>query len=275
LAEEKDQMLVLAHRAELLDQAVDKIRRANPDLLAEVEQADRIASPDSDVIVASAATLGRKGSGRLGRLDRDRFRLSVVDEAHHVTADSYIRILDHLGVFAPETNKLLVGFTATPKRGDGQGLDRVFQKIVFSRSLQEMIKAEYLSPVAGYRVETDVDLSGVKIRMGDYVTAQLSRAVNVTGRNDLVVRVFRDLLQKRQTLCFCVDVAHAYSLAEAFKRDGIPAGVVNGEMDREKRGQVLHDFSQGQLRVLANCMVFNKKTRTGQLGGYQPRKQGG
>ena len=37
----KKQMLVLAHRAELLDQARDKIMLANPDLRVEVEQAGR------------------------------------------------------------------------------------------------------------------------------------------------------------------------------------------------------------------------------------------
>ncbi len=74
----KKQMLVLAHRAELLDQARDKIRRANPDLRVEVEQAGRSAGPDSHVVVASVPTLGRKASKRLNRLDPDRFFLIVV-----------------------------------------------------------------------------------------------------------------------------------------------------------------------------------------------------
>jgi len=56
----KKQMLVLAHRAELLDQACDKLRRANPDLRVEIEQAGRIADPNSHVVVASVPTLGRK-----------------------------------------------------------------------------------------------------------------------------------------------------------------------------------------------------------------------
>ena len=41
----KKQMLVLAHRAELLDQACDKLRQANPDLRVEIEQAGRVADP--------------------------------------------------------------------------------------------------------------------------------------------------------------------------------------------------------------------------------------
>jgi len=254
----KKQMLVLAHREELLDQARDKLIRANPDLNVAIEQAGRSADPDSDVVVASVPTLGRKGSKRLQRLDPERFFLIVVDEAHHATAATYIRILEHFGVFAPDTQKLLAGFTATPKRGDGQGLDAVFQKIVFSQSLPEMIQSGYLSPVAGYRVETEIDLSRVKTRMGDFVVSHLSQTVNVEARNDLVVKVFQSHLKDRQTLCFCVDVAHTYCLADAFNRAGIPAAAVSGEMDRSERTKALEDFHKGRIRVLANCMVLTE-----------------
>ena len=254
----KNRMLVLAHRAELLDQARDKIRAANPDLRVEVDQADRTAGPDCDVVVASVATLGRKGSKRLERLDPDRFFLIVVDEAHHATASTYKRVLEYFGVFAPGTSKLLVGFTATPKRGDGVGLDAVFQEIVFSRSLPEMIQAGYLSPVAGYRVETDIDLSRVKTRMGDFVASQLSETVNVTQRNRIIVDVFRSHLEGKQTLCFCVDVAHAQSLADAFNREGIRAAAVSGDMDRFVRAKLLEDFSSGRIQVIANCMVLTE-----------------
>ena len=109
-------MLVLAHRQELLDQACDKIRQANHRLCVAVEQAGRSADTDCDVVVASVPTLGRKGSTRLQRLDPDRFFLIVIDEAHHATAATYKRVLEYFGVFAPETRKLLVGFTAEKSR---------------------------------------------------------------------------------------------------------------------------------------------------------------
>ena len=254
----RNQMLVLAHRAELLEQACDKIRRANPDLKIAVEQAGRIADPDCDVVVASVPTLGRRGSKRLSRLDPNRFFLIVVDEAHHATATTYKRVLDFFGVFEAETPKLLVGFTATPKRGDGQGLDAVFQEIVFSRSLPDMIHAGYLAPVAAYRVETDIDLSRVKTRMGDFVTSHLSEAVNIAPRNDLVVNVFRSKLKDRQTLCFCVDVAHTRILSKAFNSAGIPAAAVSGDMDRAARVKALENFHAGRTQVLANCMVLTE-----------------
>ncbi len=254
----KKRMLVLAHREELLDQAREKILRANPDLKVEVEQAARSAGPSTDVVVASIPTLGRKGSKRLASLDPEAFYLIVVDEAHHAIAATYRRVLNHFRVFDKETPKLLVGFTATPKRGDRQGLQSVFEEISYSKSLPEMIAAGYLSPVSGYRVETDVDLTRVRTRMGDFVASQLSEAVNVSARNDLVVEVFKDHLAERQSLCFCVDVAHSKSLAEAFMEADVPAAAVTGEMPTDTRRKALDDFSSGRVRVLTNCMVLTE-----------------
>lgn len=77
--------LVLAHREELITQAVDKIR-AVTGLIPEVEMADYRASLHAPVVVASVQTLVR--SSRRERWPRDHFGLVVVDEAHHSLADS-------------------------------------------------------------------------------------------------------------------------------------------------------------------------------------------
>lgn len=254
----KKQMLVLAHRAELLHQARDKILKANPDLKVEIEQADRYAGVSSDVVVASIQTLGRLGSKRLEQMDPDRFFLIVVDEAHHATAETYGRVLEHLGVFQDDTRKLLVGFTATPKRGDGTGLEMVFQDIVFSRSLPEMVDAGYLVPLAGYRVETKVDLSRVRTRMGDFVNAQLSKEVNIGERNALIVDVFLRYLRDKPTLCFCVDVEHAYHVAEEFAARGISATALTGKTETLEREEILKNFREGRIQVLTNCMVLTE-----------------
>jgi len=254
----KHRMLVLAHREELLEQARDKILHANPSLRVGIEQAGRKADPDAQVVVASVPTLGREGSKRLERLEPEQFYLVVVDEAHHAVAQTYKRVIERFGFLAGDEKRLLVGFTATPKRGDSVGLNAVFQEISFSRNLPEMVEAGYLCPIVGWRVETEVDLSRVRTRLGDFVTSSLADAVNVTERNALVVKVFLDRLADRQTLCFCVDVAHTEDLAEAFRRAGVAAAAVTGDMDPDARKKALEDFSAGRVRVLTNCMVLTE-----------------
>ncbi|MHC4870650.1 MAG: DUF790 family protein [Planctomycetota bacterium] len=254
----KKRMLVLAHRKELLDQAKEKIIRVAPHLKVEIEQGQSKASDDADVIVASVPTLGRKDSERLAKLDPEQFFIIVVDEAHHATAETYRRIFNYFKLYDEGSRRLLIGFTATPRRGDGQGLGQVFQKITMSRNLPEMIEQGYLSPIIGYRVETTVDLRGVKSRMGDFVVSQLAESVNIKSRNELVIDVFKKHLKTRKTICFCVDVEHASALAEEFRSSGIAADTVNGSMQTDKRVEVLEKFRKGEISVLTNCMVLTE-----------------
>lgn len=254
----KKRLLILAHRDELLAQAREKLLLANPNLKVEIERAEQHASAESDVVVASVPTLGRASSARLARLDPEQFFLLVVDEAHHATAPTYRRVLEHFGVFKPGSAKLLVGFTATPRRADSHGLNEVFQEIAFSRSLPEMVAAGFLAPLTGYRIETAIDLSRVRVRHGDFVPRGLSEAVNVQPRNALVAKVYRDLLAGKPALCFCVDVAHAREQAEAFRQAQIPAAAVVGEMEAEERRRALDEFRAGRLAVLTNCQVLTE-----------------
>src|SRR2546426_3819363 len=193
----RKRLLVLAHREELLIQAQDQFRSIDSDLKVEIEQAGERASADAQVVVASVPTLARTAS-RLSQLHPDDFSIIVVDEAHHAVAPSYRRIFDHFGLFASGTVRYLVGFTATPRRGDKQGLGEVFEEVCYARDLREMIAEGYLSRIRGWRVDTDLSLDSVKVSHGDFVESQLSRVVNTGSRNSLLVKAYRDLADRRR-----------------------------------------------------------------------------
>ena len=101
--------LVLAHRDELIQQAVDKLTWINPGLDIGVVKAER-DEHRAQVVVASVQTLTRKA--RLSRLRPD-FDTIVVDEAHHAPAKSYQRILRYLHARRAD-GPLVLGVTATP-----------------------------------------------------------------------------------------------------------------------------------------------------------------
>src|SRR5882762_11414632 len=134
----KKRLLVLAHREELLLQARDTFRSIDPELKAEIEQAGARAAADAKVVIASVPTLARNGA-RLSRLQPYEFSIIVVDEAHHAVAPSYRRIFDHFGLFESGASRYLIGFTATPRRGDKQGLGEIFEDVCYAREMREMI----------------------------------------------------------------------------------------------------------------------------------------
>ena len=139
----KKRLLVLAHREELLTQAEQRFRsrRVDPGLKIGIERAEERAASDTQVVIASVQTLAHGQGARLSGLIPDDFSIIVVDEAHHAVAESYRRSLTIFGLFKPETSRYLVGFTATPRRGDKQGLGEVFQEVCYARDLRQMIGA--------------------------------------------------------------------------------------------------------------------------------------
>lgn len=253
----KKRLLVLAHREELLLQAEDKFRLVGPELVVGIEQASARAPTGAQVVIASVATLARSPK-RLERLEPDDFSIIIVDEAHHAVAPSYRRILEHFGLFESQPERLLVGFTATPRRGDHQGLGDVFEDVCFARDMRQMIAHGFLAPVVGWRTDTGLSLDQVQRRRGEFVESQLARAVNTAERNALIVRTWREFAPGRRTIVFCVDVAHAKDMQRAFSAKGIRAGAVWGELPREERQAVLKRFSVGEIDVITNCNLLTE-----------------
>lgn len=253
-------VLVLAHRDELLTQAKQKIEaallRANDSRLVEVERGQSRASKNASVLVASIRSLheGRIGKALAGR----NIALVIYDECHHAVADANRRVLEAIGVFDPQWPGTLVGFTATTRRADGRALGEVFQEIVAERSLQQMIADGYLRALRGLRIETKVSLAGVEMRGDDFDQDALEDAVDVETRNKLVARSITELCRDRRTIAFCVGVRHAEHLCAALNRMGVRAGIVCGEMPKADRQRTLSMFREGRLQVITNVGVLTE-----------------
>ena len=143
-------MLILSHREELVEQP-----RKYFDCSFGVERA-ALRSYDEEVVSASVQSLVR----RLHRFRPDEFGLIICDEAHHAAANTYRKIFDH---FRPEK---LIGFTATPNRGDKVRLDTVFSQIIFQRDLRWGIEHGYLCNIFCRRANIGYDLSQVRTQRG-------------------------------------------------------------------------------------------------------------
>lgn len=254
----RSRALVVAHRSELLDQAIDKLRRIlGPDRRIAKEQADERAPREADVVVASLRSLSTE---RIARLTAERpFDLVIYDECHHAPADDNQRVLRELGAFQRGWEGLLVGFTATTGRGDRRGLEEVFQEIVYTRSLPEMIRDGYLVGLRGVRVTTEEDLTSITgSPSADFGVGELAEMVDIRGRNALVARTIQELCRDRKTLVFCVTVQHARNLAKALNEVGVTAAPVWGEMPPEARAEVLQGLATGELHAVTNVGVLTE-----------------
>ena len=169
----------------------------------------------------------------------------LVHNCHHAAAGTYRKIFDH---FRPEK---LIGFTATPNRGDKVRLNDVFQKIIFQRDLCWGIENGYLCGIQCLRVNIGYDLSAVHTRQGDYAPGELDQAMD--GTADAIAEAYQKYA-KGATLIFAVSVRHAREIA-----DKIPGAVVVTGETRD-RAAIIRAFTDGEIPVLVNCMVFTEGT---------------
>lgn len=243
--------LVIAHREELIEQAAAKIRAVRPDLRVGVVKAERDEHQDADVIVASIQTLAVERR----RQAIENIGVVIVDECHHAAAPSYMTVLDHFGAWR---GLPVAGFTATMTRADG-GLAEVWQEVVFTLDILEMIEDGYLCDVRGKRVIVDgLDLDSVRTRAGDLQDGQLGQALEESDAGPVVAKAYQEHAADRPGVVFTPTVATAQSMAEAFTAAGIPAAAVWGDMPRDDRAATLDRYRAGDIQVLTNCMVLTE-----------------
>jgi ATP-dependent helicase IRC3 len=126
------QTLILAHRRELVEQAARHCSKTYPNKTVQVELGSNHASGYADITVASIQSI--MSGDRIMKFDPARFKLLLVDEAHHIVAPNYLEILKHFGIRPQlESSPALVGVSATFARFDGIKLGAVIDRIVFHR----------------------------------------------------------------------------------------------------------------------------------------------
>lgn len=177
----------------------------------------------------------------------------IVDECHHSASRTWMELLEKY------PNAVVIGLTATPARGDGRGLDEIYDGMVQAISCRQLIEQGFLVPYkvfAPYRP----DLKGVKISTGDYQRKQLEQRMDRVELVGDIVDNWHKLAEGRQTIVFASGVEHSIHLAEAFTRSGVPAMHLDGKTPVEDRDAIMHMVMSGDIQVLCNCDVCTEGT---------------
>lgn len=271
-------ILVLAHREELILQAVQHAKNAG--LQAGIEMGGQRVKKEPIVIstvqtqVAHSKCRDCRGEGcdwcdhkgkqrRLRRFIPDQFSTLIIDEAHHATAESY-RLVQAYYRQNPSLRVLLV--TATPKRSDKVGLHNVCDSVAYEMDMRDAISDGWLVPIRQQFITVDgLDLSRVKSRNGDLADGEREQAfLGETSEEEerLLHAIAYPTIKAaagRRSLVFAAGQEHAEKLTAAFNSyDGVEAEFVIDKTDRGERRKIIQRFRDGVTQVLVNCMVFTE-----------------
>lgn len=243
--EKGKRVITIAHRKELIFQAKERIETVSG-YTAGIIKSKYKPSPLFPLQVASIQTLTKYEV--MPPAD-----LIVIDEAHHACTEMYTRVMRQY----PEAR--ILGFTATPWRGDGQGFKYLFEKLVCGPSTRELIDLGYLCPYKLFEAGKTIDTSKVrKNDEGDFSVGQLSQAIESQIEPDDVVKEWLHKAKDKQTVVFAVDVAKSKEYVKAFCRAGIPAEHLDGKTEDKEREDILTRFKLGVTLVLCNCGIISE-----------------
>lgn len=190
-------------------------------------------------------------------LKKQGFSLCIYDESHRAASESSRHVLSSLGFFDTQ-EYLLTGFSATPFRTDSKGLGEIFDKVVYHKSIKDLIALGYLSQPVGIKIKTDLDLSTVQTEDGDFKTESLASVMNTSEMIGVAVDSWMEQAKDRRTVAFGVTVSHAQNLAEEFRRRGVAAEAIHGGTPQDERASLLERFKNGAISVLTNCQILTE-----------------
>jgi DNA repair protein RadD len=191
-----------------------------------------------------------------------RADLVLVDEAHLIPRSAnttYRRFLDDLTRINPQLK--IIGLTATPYRLDSgmlhTGPDALFDDIAFEVSVRELIDQGYLAPLTSKQTSTQLDVSGVASRGGEFIAGQLEAAVDrdpiTQAAIDEVVAYGQD---RRSWLMFCAGVDHAQHVCDAVQSRGVSCATIFGHTPKAERDRIIAAFKRDEIRALASMGVL-------------------
>lgn len=159
----------------------------------------------------------------------DAPRLVVLDEAHHYVSDEWVEVPRRW------PDALILGATATPERGDGRGLDPVFDRIVVGPTVGELVKRGRLVPARTFT-------ANFRLKAGQLAMAPWE--------------AYWKYAAGRRTIVFCRDLDHAKETADGFAQAGILAHHVSG--DDPLRAEKLEAHKRGEFQVLCNVHLLTE-----------------
>lgn len=241
-----ERVLIMAHRAELLEQAADKIKKSTG-LVCSVEKAEQSSLGSwFRIVVGSVQSLTREK--RLQQFGKDHFDTIIIDEAHHAISDSYQNVLQYFD----EAKSL--GVTATPDRGDMKNLGQYFNSLAYEYTLPKAIREGFLCKIKAQTIPIKLDLTGVGMQSGDFKASDVSTALDPYLHQ--IAREMVNYCKGRKTVVFLPLIKTSQKFRDILIEAGFRAAEVNGQS--ENRAEILRDFEDGKYDVLCNSMLLTE-----------------
>ena len=255
----KNRLIFLAHREEILVQAIETFRAVLKDYNFGSLYVGKNKPDSMDHLFISIQTFNSQKFYE--KTPEDFYDFIVLDETHHASAESYQPLFSH---YKP---KVFLGLTATPERSDGISVERYFDNHISAEiRLPEAIEMKLLSPFQYFGITDSVDLKNIIWKRGSYDDNELDRLyvsdVRSAGqRASLIVASVRKYIadmEHTKGLGFCVSIEHAKFMAESFNRAGISSRYLTSFSPDDLRKNAKEMLRTGEIKFIFVVDIYNE-----------------
>lgn len=223
-------VLFFSHRKEINEQVVNTFKRNDVDM--------------SLVTIDSVGKISRC----LETLTQPS--LILIDEAHHVKAKTYLKIIEHF------KDSVILMFTGTPVRLDGSGFNDIADDLIIGKSVKWLQDNGNIAPFK-YYAPSLIDTTSLKKRGGEFTKKSVDDTMKRVIYGD-VIRHYEKLAKGKQAIVYTHSVEASESVSRTFNEQGYTSIAISGKTPPEERERAMRAFRDGELTIMVNCELFTE-----------------
>ena len=257
-SKDKNGILIVAHRRELLDQIRGTVGYFGIDMVKSHIVVESIQKLSRDLGHADSTDLL---STRIATNDREfsiNPSLVIIDEAHHAVARTYRMLWQRW----PQAKFL--GLTATPCRLNNDGFLDLFHTLIQSHTIQEFIKMGWLSDFDYVTAEPDnpilKQVAGLKRRGvdGDYQTKEMALVMDCEESIENLYAAYKKFVSGKKGIVYAIDRNHAQHIAEYYQKQRVNCCWIEAKTPTAERDRLVQEYRDGLIDVVVNVDILSE-----------------
>ncbi len=244
-------VLILTHRRNLVDQFHGELRDRGYQKRISRPLYTGEDSPKGPVTVETYQWFVRN-AGRIS----SAYTIVICDEAHTALGEKTS------GAIRAWTGPIFIGMTATGALIARHVTD-LFPTQTSRFDLAQAARRGVIAPLRCVRISPGVGvrtIANVPLRRGEVDTEfdqeELAALLDQQPFNMAAANLYKTRFNGVPGVVYAAGVKHAYSLAEAFRAEGIKAMGVSGETPKRELAEVLARYERGDIDVLINAQLL-------------------
>jgi superfamily II DNA or RNA helicase len=258
----KSKVLILQHRSEILQQNIKELNSNFPDYDISIYNST-VKCLKNDIVFASVQTLIKPNN--LAKIVDQNWKLIVIDEVHHIRANSYIKIISLLRKESP--GLFIFGVTATPSRSDKKRLSKLFSNVGRVVQTATLIEKGYLVRPSLHLIDiglTQGTLQYLKEHKGGLAQSRLDSYVNnvlLEKENSVFSKMlieWEKLAKGRQTVIFTPTNSVSNKLSAFLTKNNYKSCIVDCNTSTKDRQSLIKKYETGDYQFIINSFTLTE-----------------